>query len=213
MYSQRTSLGWNATAVVRKWQPADCRDFLSAPKKFRKIHAEWERSHSSESLPCAQIREKSEHGHRISAYKGTGLASFSWGCIFLRTLGSMSVSGILIQIPDSLQLLCKLRRGKASGGGRRHLQRPRGLQPLERDLLWAFAGIRSVDRIVRNRGAGTAPPFANSICVHISGPRHVWCWQKFSHFGKMLARNENCRVRQNAGGTKGADERGGWAVV
>lgn len=32
--------------------------------------------------------------------------------------------------------------------------------------------------------------------------RHVWCWQKFSHFARMLARNENCRVGQSAAGTE-----------
>jgi len=79
---------------------------------------------------------------------GPGSGSFASGvCILPDSVywipDSMSVSVAGHPYPDSWLVATAVQimvRGRKCGGVRRHLQRPRGLQPLERDLLLATAG-------------------------------------------------------------------------
>jgi len=98
-------------------------------------------------------------------------------------------------------------RGRKCGGVRRHLQRPRGLQPLERDLLLATAGD-AVLRIVTNWGAGAAPPFGQ-LHLRFGTFRDVDTFgvgKSFLILPRCSLVTKIVEFAKNADGLKGADK-------
>lgn len=210
-----TSLARTATAAIRRSQPTEWSDFLPAPKGTQR--------HSASGMGTkpffrivALCTNKGKARARNKCLYGPDSVCGWMGTPGLRDCGSPGVRapGFTVRVRHAASLSSRSRCNCCANNGREnvasgaaddtynvHGDCSHSKEIYFWQLLLLLAGPKGVESRVESRCF--APPFANSICVYISGRRHVWCWQKFSHFGKMLARNENCRVRQNADGMKG----------
>lgn len=166
-----------------------------------------ERRHSSASLRFAEIKEKPtstwvdsepvrEHRFTPRSSPCNRIVATAVQIIVEKTLGSVQTEGM----SASLQSLGWEATIYTRGVGHVHRERRvnNSRQPIRRvTATWNWFTFGNLWPLPHKR-------YGQQSCLECSSVsecccrrhRHVYSCQKFSHFGKMLARNENCRLCQ-----------------